>query len=88
MFYLIPLFLSPSALLIAAAIIPSIVLLVYVYRKDRLEKEIMRAGGMLKNEKFLAKAPTDKVEEEKQKLRKYEDMLAKVEEELKAYLNS
>ncbi len=53
--------------------------------KERLEKEIQRAGGMLKNEKFLAKAPAEKVEEERQKLKKYEDMLAKVEEELKAY---
>ena len=33
------LFLSPKALLIAAAIIPAAVLLIYVYRKDRIEKE-------------------------------------------------
>ncbi len=39
MFYLIPLFLSPSVLLIAAAVIPAVVLLIYVYRMDRLEKE-------------------------------------------------
>lgn len=39
MFYLLPLFLTPSALLIAAAIIPAIILLIYVYRMDRLEKE-------------------------------------------------
>ena len=40
MFSLIPiLFLSPSVILIAAAVIPAIVLLIYVYRMDRLEKE-------------------------------------------------
>ncbi len=33
------LFLSPKALLIAAAVIPAAVLLIYVYRKDRIEKE-------------------------------------------------
>lgn len=33
------LYLSPKALLIAAAVVPAVVLLVYVYRKDRIEKE-------------------------------------------------
>ena len=33
------LYLSPKVLLIAAAVVPAIVLLVYVYRKDRIEKE-------------------------------------------------
>ena len=39
MFNLIPLFLSPSIILIAAAVIPAIALLIYVYKQDRLEKE-------------------------------------------------
>lgn len=33
------LYLSPQILLIAAAIVPAVALLVYVYRKDRIEKE-------------------------------------------------
>lgn len=40
MFSLIPLlFLTPNVILIAAAVIPAIVLLIYVYKMDRLEKE-------------------------------------------------
>ncbi len=39
--------------------------------KDRLEKEISRGEGMLKNEKFISKAPAAKVEEEKKKLEGY-----------------
>ena len=37
---------------------------------------------MLKNEKFLSKAPAAKVEEEKAKLKKYEQMMADVEARL------
>ncbi len=33
------LFLSPKAILIAAAVIPAAVLMIFVYRKDRIEKE-------------------------------------------------
>ena len=41
MFNLIPLlFLTPSIILIAAAVIPAVVLIIYVYRMDRLEKEL------------------------------------------------
>ena len=36
------LFLSPNGLLIAAAVVPALVLLIYVYRCDRLEKEPTR----------------------------------------------
>ena len=39
---------------------------------------------MLSNEKFLSKAPAAKVEEEKQKKVKYEEMLRSVEERLSA----
>ena len=37
---------------------------------------------MLKNEKFLSKAPAEKIAEEKAKLAQYEEMMAKVEEQL------
>ncbi len=39
--------------------------------KERLEKEIQRGEGMLKDEKFISKAPAAKVEEEKKKLEGY-----------------
>ena len=39
----------------------------------RLESEIQRSNGMLSNEKFLSKAPKEKVEEEKEKLRNYQN---------------
>ncbi|MDD6057521.1 MAG: valine--tRNA ligase [Clostridiales bacterium] len=50
--------------------------------KERLKKEIARAKGMLSNEKFLSKAPQEKVEEEKNKLGAYEQMMAQVDERL------
>ena len=46
--------------------------------KERLEKEIARAKGMLGNERFLSKAPEAKVQEEKGKLLKYEQMMEQV----------
>ena len=52
--------------------------------KDRLMAELRRSEGMLSNEKFLSKAPAAKVEEEKQKKVKYEEMLRSVEERLSA----
>lgn len=39
----------------------------------RLEKEIERSNNMLNNEKFISKAPKEKVEEEKNKLINYEN---------------
>lgn len=50
--------------------------------KQRLEGELKRVNGMLGNEKFINKAPADKVEEEREKLVKYQTMMDKVEEEL------
>ena len=50
--------------------------------KAKLQKELARSNGMLKNEKFLSKAPAAKVEEEKEKLKKYEQMMADVEARL------
>ena len=50
--------------------------------KAKLEKELARSYGMLKNEKFLSKAPQAKIEEEKKKLAEYEKMMAEVEKRL------
>ena len=50
--------------------------------EERLLGEIRRSDGMLSNERFLAKAPAAKVEEEKAKREKYAKMLADVRERL------
>ena len=50
--------------------------------ETRLQKEIERANGMLNNEKFVSKAPEAKVQEEREKLEKYQQMLAQVQERL------
>ena len=50
--------------------------------EKRLMKELSRSRGMLSNEKFLSKAPEAKVNEEKEKLVKYEKMMAQVQERL------
>lgn len=59
--------------------------------KERLQKElgrltgeIKRSEGMLSNERFLSKAPEEKVQEEKDKLQKYQQMLMQVKERLAA----
>ena len=51
--------------------------------KTRLEGEVARCEKMLSNPGFMNKAPQSKIDEEKAKLEKYKDMLAKVEESLK-----
>ncbi len=48
----------------------------------RLEKELARSKGMLSNERFLSKAPETKVNEEKEKLLKYEQMMEQVKKQL------
>ncbi|MGN0378216.1 MAG: valine--tRNA ligase, partial [Butyrivibrio sp.] len=48
----------------------------------RLEGELRRVNGMLGNEKFISKAPADKIAEEKGKLEKYTAMMAQVRERL------
>ncbi len=48
----------------------------------RLTKEIARSNGMLSNEKFVSKAPAAKVQEEREKLEKYEQMMAQVKDRL------
>ena len=50
--------------------------------EKRLNGEIARCNGMLKNEKFTSKAPQAKIDEEKAKLVKYTQMLEQVRERL------
>ena len=50
--------------------------------KARLEDELKRVKGKLNNEKFISKAPESVVNEEKEKLQKYELMMGKVLERL------
>ncbi len=50
--------------------------------KAKLEKELARSHGMLNNEKFLSKAPQEKIEEEKKKLAGYEKMMEDVRKRL------
>ncbi|MCR4842079.1 MAG: class I tRNA ligase family protein, partial [Eubacterium sp.] len=49
---------------------------------SRLEKELKRSHGMLGNEKFVKNAAPAKVEEEREKLKKYEEMAAQVKERI------
>lgn len=51
--------------------------------EERLEKELTRVNGMLNNEKFVSKAPEEKIKEEKEKLTKYTQMMEQVKERLK-----
>ena len=51
--------------------------------QKRLEGEVKRVKGMLSNPNFVNKAPEKKVNEEREKQVKYEEMLAKVVERLK-----
>ena len=44
----------------------------------RLSKELARVNGMLNNEKFVSKAPQSKIDEEKEKLAKYTQMMEQV----------
>ena len=55
--------------------------------KDRLEAEVTRGKKMLSNPGFINKAPEKKVQEEKEKLANYENMLKNVKERLQS-LNS
>lgn len=53
--------------------------------KKRLEGELARSKAMLSNEKFLSKAPASKVEEEKEKQAKYENMMKDVLTQLERF---
>lgn len=48
----------------------------------KLEAEIKRASGKLKNDNFVKKAPEKVVEEERKKLKDYEDLLEKTKKSL------
>ena len=50
--------------------------------QKRLLGEVKRSTGMLSNQKFVEKAPADKIQEEKEKLVKYEQMLKQIVERL------
>ena len=50
--------------------------------EKRLEGELKRSNAMLSNEKFLSKAPAEKIAEEKEKLASYEKMMSEVRERL------
>ena len=52
--------------------------------EERLTKELARVNGMLSNEKFISKAPQSKIDEEKEKLEKYTQMMAQVKERIAA----
>ena len=46
--------------------------------EEKLEKELARVNGMLKNERFISKAPESKVAEEREKLERYTNMMEQV----------
>ena len=48
----------------------------------RLEGELKRSNGMLSNERFLSKAPAEKIAEEKEKLAKYEKLMEQVKKQI------
>ena len=50
--------------------------------EKRLSGELARVNGMLNNERFMSKAPEDKVAEEREKLVKYTQMMEQVKERL------
>ncbi|MCD2492069.1 valine--tRNA ligase [Lacrimispora sp. NSJ-141] len=51
--------------------------------EERLDKELSRSKGMLNNEKFVSRAPEAKIQAEKEKLAKYEQMMEQVQERLR-----
>ncbi len=51
--------------------------------QKKLEGEVKRASGKLANENFVAKAPKELIQAEKDKLAKYQEMLDKVKENIK-----
>ena len=50
----------------------------------KLEGELKRSNSMLSNERFISKAPAEKIAEEKAKLEKYEATMKQVQERLAA----
>ena len=52
--------------------------------QKKMQQEVKRCEGMLSNPKFVDKAPADKVQAEREKLEKYTQMLAQINERLAA----
>ena len=50
--------------------------------EKRLIGELSRVNGMLGNERFISKAPQAKIDEEKEKLQKYTQMMEQVKNRL------
>ncbi len=57
----------------------------YKKQEAKLQKEIAKLEGMLNNEKFVANAPANVIEQNKKALAEAKEKLAKVQEELKAF---
>lgn len=57
-----------------------------IKEKERLEEELKRVQGMLSNERFVSKAPQSKIDEEKAKLEKYNNMMTQVVERLNQFM--
>ena len=53
--------------------------------KIRIEGELKRVNGMLNNANFVSKAPESKINEEKEKLEKYTNMMEQITERLKQF---
>ena len=51
-------------------------------QKTKLEKEILKLEGMLKNEKFVANAPAEVIEANKSGLANAQEQLKKIDSEL------
>ena len=49
----------------------------------KAQGELKRAQGMLENEKFVSKAPAALIEAEKEKVKKYTELIAKLEDSIK-----
>ena len=52
--------------------------------EERLKRELVRSNGMLSNEKFVSRAPQDKIDAEREKLAKYQKMMDEVQTRLAA----
>ena len=50
--------------------------------KEKATAELKRAQGMLANEKFVSKAPQNLIEQEKEKVKKYTEIISKIEESI------
>ena len=56
-------------------------------QKTKLEKEILKLENMLKNEKFIANAPAEVVQTNREGLKNAKDQLSKVENEIRSLKN-